>query len=644
MNSNCIVKSFQKEKWKIEIWGKALFTLLAFFMNYAIVNIKDVQIYFSNEDSFFEELAKILLAIDTDIVWLLVLFAFFVKFYQIKCADKLEGKRKAASILLATMASISLMVGNAFTKYDGIELLVTGMIQLLKSGVVFAGYFMFFYHLMVIGIIQYDKYMDGEKEIQSAFFEKKKAYFVIFGILMIVWIPTIVAYYPAMFMGDTEDILYMAFNYPTQVAATVKPSIDGIYITNHHPVIYTEFAGTTIRIVRKFGGTDNLAIFFCAMIQCVITAAVLSYSCVYCAKELKNKKIAVAAILFYAFCPWISKYAIMISKDTLFADFILLYGIQLHKVFRSQKKSVISVILLAIAVVLLRKNGVYIVILSLVLSLVLYKKYWKKWLLCFGIIMAFQTGYSNVILPALGIAEGSVREALSVPFQQTARYIQKHGEEVTEDEQEAIDAVLDYAVLAEAYNPNLSDPVKGTYRIEAGSDELKEYFKVWFRMFWKHPGTYIAATINNYYGYFYPIVNNIQKLYSTSVGSMNNANRDGYFQFSNMQSSECRFLREFLAFIDLIWMRIPILNLFITNAFYVWTVIMGIVMKFCRQEKTGFVFVFIYFVLILTVLVGPCNAINYERYIFPCILGFPILIGVLLQETKQEEIELCRKS
>lgn len=40
----------------------------------------------------------------------------------------------------------------------------------------------------------------------------------------------------------------------------------------------------------------------------------------------------------------------------------------------------------------------------------------------------------RVVLPLFGIADGSVREALSVPYQQTARYIQKHGDAVTSQE------------------------------------------------------------------------------------------------------------------------------------------------------------------------------------------------------------------
>lgn len=386
------------------------------------------------------------------------------------------------------------------------------------------------------------------------------------------------------------------------------------------------------------GFTENFAIFICALLQCILSAATLSYACVYCARELKRYKIAFCAILFFILCPWISKYVIMISKDTVFADFVLLYAICLHKAIRepNARKSIKSVFMTAIVVCLFRKNGLYIVLLSMLAVCILCRRHCKKWIVCIGLILIFHIGYSNVALPALGIAEGSAREALSIPFQQTARYVQRHKEEVTEKEKEAIDAVLQYDALATCYNPDLSDSVKGTYRIEASLKELMDYFEVWFFMLLKHPETYISATVNNYYGYFYPIVNNVQKIYNTSVGSMRNANRDGYFQFDNLYDQIHIWLRDTYSFYDMLCMRTPIINVFMTSAFYVWVVMIGCFLKYIRKDKAGFVFMLVYFVLILTALAGPCNAIDYERYIYPCIVGSPILIGILFQEKHYE--------
>ena len=75
------------------------------------------------------------------------------------------------------------------------------------------------------------------------------------------------------------------------------------------------------------------------------------------------------------------------------------------------------------------------------------------------------------------IAGVGKQEALSVCFQQTARYVKYHGDEVTQEEEEAIKKVLNYKDIGNLYDPNLSDPVKKTFKTESTSEDLKNYFK-----------------------------------------------------------------------------------------------------------------------------------------------------------------------
>ena len=110
-----------------------------------------------------------------------------------------------------------------------------------------------------------------------------------------------------------------------------------------------------------------------------------------------------------------------------------------------------------------------------------------------------------MLLPALKISPGSDREWMGFFYQQTARYVRDYPDEVTVQEWEAIDGVLEYDKLAEAYNPITSDPVKfDAYRSEQTWKERKAYFKAWFQQFLKHPGVYVEASINGCYGFFYP--------------------------------------------------------------------------------------------------------------------------------------------
>lgn len=620
---------------KIVLSGKVLWTVISFSLNYGIVERETVERNFEKIYSFLPDISVFFNGIDAQPLTTLFLLWFFVKYYKSSDAGIGYGKKRFTVEMLTLIASTSLFTGTAIYKYESLDILFLGKIQCVKSFIIVGGYYLFFQKLFTIMTNEYDKLMNNRKTCFSIhFFEKKYVGLLVFITLLVLWGGTLFVYYPAMFMGDTEDILYMAFNYPTGLTDSVLLPRKGVYLTNHHPVLYTGFVRIIMDIVRKFGGGDIYSIFICAIVQCVVSAGILSYSCIYCARELKKPCVATFALIFWAICPWISKYAIMISKDTLFAGFILLFGVNLHGLLNSAKKTKYSfgVLLPALMVLLLRKNGLYIVQFTFIFLLFLYRKYWKQWFVYIVLIILIQFGFSNIILPAAGIADGSVREALSIPFQQTARYIQKYGDEVTEQEREAVNAVLRYDVLAKIYLSDVSDPVKDTFRIDADNKDLINYFKVWFAMFWKHPGTYVAATMSNYYGYFYPIVNDVQKLYRTSVGSMYNAGRDGYFEFSNVYDEVHVWLRDLCSLYDMIWMKTPVINILMTSAFYVWVVLTGWLMKLGRGDKCGFAFMLVFGLTTLTALAGPCNAIDYERYIYPLILGFPIILGVLFYE------------
>jgi hypothetical protein len=55
-----------------------------------------------------------------------------------------------------------------------------------------------------------------------------------------------------------------------------------------------------------------------------------------------------------------------------------------------------------------------------------------------------------------------------------------------------------------------------------------------------------------------------------------------------------------------------------------------------NNDKKGMAGITVMIGVILTAIAGPCNAVDYERYIFPCILASPIMIAIILYEGKLE--------
>ena len=134
-------------------------------------------------------------------------------------------------------------------------------------------------------------------------------------------------------------------------------------------------------------------------------------------------------------------------------------------------------------------------------------------------------------------------------------YVKEHGDEVTDKEKYAIDRVLGYDTLASRYKSGIADPVKNGYNKYTTSEDLKEYFKVWFKELIKHPKTYIEATISNTYGYFYPSKTNWYIYYKYN----NTITYDGFDYHYN----SLKIPRYILASYGIAFPYIPVLNILV---------------------------------------------------------------------------------
>lgn len=77
--------------------------------------------------------------------------------------------------------------------------------------------------------------------------------------------------------------------------------------------------------------------------------------------------------------------------------------------------------------------------------------------------------------------------------------------------------MIDYTPeeFAENYNPYKFDGIKHGFS-KKGKEDLLAYLQVWFKLFLRHPETYINATLNQNYILFSPLANN-SKYYGTAT-------------------------------------------------------------------------------------------------------------------------------
>ena len=533
--------------------------------------------------------------------------------------------------ILSVIYSLCCIIGNSFVKSSSLNYIRTNF---FKSLLTFIALFVLFFIILhyIILFFETKKKKDNKKISNSKLYKlfDEHTFLFCFIVLIICWLPYIIAFYPVILSPDPSFQIKQFFGIPNKYS-TYNVLLDpNVIITNHHPVIHTLLLGSCLKIGNMIGN-DNLGLFLYSTIQICILASVLSYVVKFL-KELKlNTKFVIGALLVFALVPAFPIYSMSAVKDVIFGSLIILYIIALYKVLKTDNltiKNIIKIIVLMVLIVLFRNNGIHTILLSFPFLIFLKKgnHFRKKVLFIVIIIFGFNYSYNNVILPYFKITPTSVREMLSIPFQQTARYVKEHSDEVTNEEKNVIDKILTYDTLADRYNPELADPVKNQYNKYATNEDLKEYFKVWFNQFTRHPGLYVEATLNNTYGYFYPLKTSwyFHSRHDTRIVE------DG-FKYS--YSHSLKGLRDALSGFGNLFPYIPILGLLINIGFNAWILVFMLIYLIYKKKYSSIIYLLPSLVLLLICFASPAN--TYFRYALPFIFALPVNLGLFLKTVKE---------
>lgn len=527
--------------------------------------------------------------------------------------------------VLSIIFAVLMVIGYSYNNFGNSYLLIGSGWLFLLAIVMAIGYYFVFNFCLCILFERLDKMNVKDSTNKFMTFFKRYPFIVSMIVLLLAWLVYIIAFYPVILSPDPSYQIKQFFGIRTKYSDYAIMLDESVTITNHHPVMHTLLLGSCLKIGTLIGN-DNLGLFIYSLIQILVLSGTLSYTIKYMMHNLSiSNKICLLFLAIYAFVPVFPMYSMCAVKDVLFTSFVILYVLMLHNIISKNGDGFklwqyVLMILLMLLVILFRNNGLYVIALSFPFLILVVKKFWKRYLLLFIIVMGLSTCYTKVLLPVFKITSGSIRETLSIPFQQTARYVKYHSDDLTQEDILVIDKVLGYDDLAERYDPEISDPVKNKFNKYTSNEELIEYFKVWFKGLVKHPITYIDATIENTYGYFYPEKIDWYIYYSFD----NRILEDGFDYHYNGLS----FLRGILVAFATSFMEIPILGLLINIGFSTWVVIFLIGYVIYKKEYKKIV---LYLPAVISILVCVASPVNtYFRYAMPYIFGLPVMISFAL--------------
>lgn len=535
---------------------------------------------------------------------------FFMYFYK-KC-DVLKSKWIS---LLAFIFSLVMVIGNSLEVSKSFSLIFKSNINLIYSILSIVGYFIFFKYLLSYFYLVLKKVKFGN--IKSIF--DAHPFISSFVILLLFYLIYMIAFYPAILSPDPSNQIKQFFHMHTKYLDSVILLDSNVTFTNHHPIFQTLLMGWFIKLGLLFNNF-NLGLFFYTFTQSLFLIFTLSLTISYMKKIGISSIYRIIVLLFYALTPVFPLYGMSMVKDVYFTCFIIIYTILLFDVIKNGEislKNMFFIIIVSIFLILFRNNGIYVLVLSIPFLALVLKKYIKKIAVIFIIILSFNFSYNKIVLPYFKIPAGSIREMLSIPFQQTARYVSKYS--VSSDEMEAIDKILVFDDLASRYRSDLSDPVKEKFNKYYTKADLIKYFKVWFIEGIKHPDTYIEATLLNTYGYLYPNTSNWYIYYKYDK-KLSDAGFD--YHYNSLTD-----LRDMLSKYGVKYPSIPVIGMSV-NIGFCGMLLLTFLIFLLYEKKYKYIIVLLpSLVILLVCFASPAN--TYFRYAMPYIFMMPLLISFI---------------
>lgn len=517
--------------------------------------------------------------------------------------------------------SFCLLAGQSCASEGGLSGCFGNAFRVAGFLIAFAGYAVLFRYLIALFLDIYQKAANSEWKPRWA--ERLlggKCFRNVFLLLMAVWLPVILLSYPGNLCYDG--------------LGQIEQGLGLSSYSSHHPLLHTLIMSGIIKIGRFVFRSNDVGLFLYILLQAAALALALAGTVSRLAKRQASLVMRFAVVCVYVLAPMYSNMASTAIKDVPFMAAFIWYILLLEELVAEGPENRkppfwVKLVLVQALMGLLRNNGIYVVVLTgIILAFVYRKKAGRRRMVVLLLCMAafpflvWKTG-NEVMIHTLSAEKGSIAEMLSVPFQQTARYLQLYKQELTEDERAAIEAVLaDVNVVAANYDPDIADPVKALYRKNAGLGELAAYFKVWFTGFFKHPKVYIDAFFVHVYGWFDPGVTNAVRYEAVS---------DLFRQGGLFSGAE-----KLLIFVYRFAEYIPFLALLENVGVYTWLLFILAGFVFREKSERG-VLLAPLFISLLICMVSPCFYLH-PRYAYPIMFTIPFLYGIMNKGRSGEEV------
>lgn len=391
--------------------------------------------------------------------------------------------------------------------------------------------------------------------------------------------------------------------------------------SNHHPWMHTMLIKLWYEIGYGISKDVYVGIAFYTVFQMLVMAASAAYSLQTLAMLRFRKLVLCIVLAFYALVPYNGVFAVTVWKDIIFSCAVINLISALARIATKNSKKIDYFILFfsAFWMCVGRSNGWYGMLVSApFLCIYLFK---RKEKLATGLVLGAVVVAAVVkwpVMSAVGVQQPDFVESISIPLQEVARVLVNE-RELTPEQEELIEKVIDTTYIKELYDPTFADNIKELVR--AGHPEYLEahkgeYLKLLLELGVKYPGDYLDAYIQQTMGYYAPksfgLVGNIQGISPNPYNLVTQPIIGG---------AAVTKINEILIKMEGV---VPIYGLICTIGTMFWMVMMAFGYEAANKGNLWILFVPI-FALIASVLIATPVSCDIRYYYF-MVLAFPLLI------------------
>lgn len=309
------------------------------------------------------------------------------------------------------------------------------------------------------------------------------------AIIFLCWVPILLAYWPGM----------LNYDFPGQVTQ----HLTGIY-DDSQPLLHTVLAGAFLSLGDLLDYRSR-GLMLLSIFQMIVFSASLASCCTFA----QRRKAPIWALLMmtalFGFHPIFSVMSVSMTKDTLFTACVIFVSLATAEMLTKpetldKKRNWIGFVLALTGTVMLRNNGILVLVLMLPTALLASREK-KRLLTLFGISAAFCFACTTLLNAVYQPASAPLRQAFSLPAQTIVRMY--NVEELPNEERAEIESwyTEDIGLVL---HPYLADGAKGYLNDVRLRENPGEFLSLWLRLCARYPKTAAEAFLMLNIGSWYP--------------------------------------------------------------------------------------------------------------------------------------------